>query len=182
VIVFTELPFRNALIGHARGIELTFQRRSANRLTGWVSYAYSKTLLRDEQNNLSFASDFDQRHTLSTHASYRFTGTFNVSGQWRFGSGQPIQGFFQREQGNINVGSERNQIRFPAYNRVDIRANKAFLFKKSKLTLSAEVLNVLNRENVSFLNLNVDRTGRRIFGSYAPAFPILPSVGIAIEF
>ena len=181
-IVFTEFPFRNALRGHARGIELTLQRRSANRLTGWVSYAYSRTHLRDEQNNLSFVSDFDQRHTLSTHASYRFTGTFNVSGQWRYGSGQPIVGFFQGNREALDIASERNRIRFPAYSRVDIRANKAFLFKKSKLTLSGEILNLLNRENIGFLNLNVDRQGRRIFGSFAPSFPILPSVGIAIEF
>jgi len=181
-IVFPEFPFRNALSGHARGIELTLQRRSANRLMGWVSYAYSRTRLRDEQNSLSFPSDFDQRHTISTHASYRFTGTFNVSGQWRYGSGEPIVGFFRGNREALDIGSERNRVRFPAYSRVDVRANKAFLFKRSKLTLSAEILNLLNRENIGFLNLVVDREGRRIFGTFAPSFPILPSVGIAIEF
>jgi hypothetical protein len=63
-----------------------------------------------------------------------------------------------------------------------VRVNKAFLFKKSKLTLSAEVLNVLNRENKSFLNFGGVGPGGRIFGSLAPSLPFLPSVGIAFEF
>ena len=182
LITFTEFPFRNALRGHSRGIELTLQRRSANRLSGWFSYAYSKTRLRDEQNNLSFAGDFDQRHSLTTYGSYRFTETFNLSGQWRYGSGQPIPGFFQAPDGLLILGSERNRVRFPAYSRVDVRVNKAFLFKKSKLTLSAEVLNLLNRENKSFLNFGGVGPGGRIFGSLAPSLPFLPSVGIAFEF
>lgn len=181
-ITFAEFPYRNALRGHSRGVELTLQRRSANRLTGWLSYAYSKTRLRAEQTGLDFAGDFDQRHTLGTYASYRFTETFNLSGQWRYGSGQPIPGFFQLTEGALSLGSERNRIRFPAYSRVDVRVNKAFLFKKSKLTLSAEVLNVLNRENRSFLNFGGVGPGGRVFGSFAPSFPILPSVGIAFEF
>jgi hypothetical protein len=181
-ITFAQFPFRNALRGQSRGIELTLQRRSANRLTGWLSYAYSKTRLRDEQNDLSFAGDFDQRHTVSANASYRFTETFNLSGQWRYGSGQPLAGFFALNEGVLSVGSERNQLRFPAYSRVDVRVNKAFLFKKSKLTLSAEVLNVLNRENRSYLNFIGVVPGGRIFGDFAPSFPFLPSVGIAIEF
>ena len=93
-------PYGNLLDGYARGIELTLQRRSANGLTGWVSYAYSKTLLKDQQDNLNFPSDFDQRHTLNVFGSYRFTETFNLSGQWRYGSGTPWVGFLQQEGSN----------------------------------------------------------------------------------
>jgi hypothetical protein len=182
LVTFNEFPFRNALRGHARGVELTLQRRSANRLAGWFSYAYSRTRLRDERNALSFPADFDQRHSVTTNASYRFTGTFNLSGQWRYGSGQPIPGFFQNTPEGLSLASARNLVRFPYYSRVDVRVNKAFLFKKTKLTLSAEVLNVLNRENLGYLNFNGVGPNGRVFGSLAPSFPVLPSVGIAIEF
>jgi Outer membrane receptor for ferrienterochelin and colicins len=176
--------FRNLLDGHARGVELSLQRRSANGLTGWVSYAFSKTLLRDQQHGLSFPSDFDQRHTLNVYGSYRFTETFNLSGAWRYGSGTPWVGFLQREGASINLGSERNQLRVPDYSRVDLRANKAFLFKKWKLTLSGEVLNVLYHKNEFDIESNLIRfraTGRFITG-LRESFRILPSVGVAIEF
>jgi outer membrane receptor for ferrienterochelin and colicin len=176
--------FRNSLDGHARGVELSLQRRSANGLTGWVSYAYSKTLLRDEQSGLSFPSDFDQRHTLNTYGSYRFTETFNLSGAWRYGSGTPWTGFLQRQGSSISLGSERNRLRVPDYSRVDLRANKAFLFKKWKFTLSGEVLNLLYHKNEFNIESNLVRfraTGRFITG-LRESFRILPSAGVAIEF
>src|SRR5260370_9834578 len=91
-ITFAQLPFRNSLSGHARGLEFTFQRRSANRLSGWVTYSFAKTIFRESPSGLSFAGDFDQRHTLSAYGSYRFTGPLNRSGQWRYGSGISIPG------------------------------------------------------------------------------------------
>jgi len=181
-ITFTEFQFRNALRGHARGIELTLQRRSANNLTGWISYSYSKTRLRDEQSHLSFISDFDQRHGVNAYASYRFTETFNLSGQWRYGSGLPIPGFLQRIGPDLFLASERNLVRVPAYNRIDVRANKAFLFKKWKLTLSGEVLNVLNRENLRYAGFDGYGSRGRVFGNLDKLLPILPSAGVAIEF
>jgi len=33
----------NSLRGYARGVELFVQRSSANRFTGWISYAYGRT-------------------------------------------------------------------------------------------------------------------------------------------
>ena len=177
-------PYRNLLDGYARGIELTLQRRSANGLTGWVSYAYSKTLLRDRQDNLSFPSDFDQRHILNMFGSYRFTETFNLSGQWRYGSGTPWIGFLRQQGSNISLGSERNQVRVPDYSRVDLRANKAFLFKRWKLTVSGEVLNAFyhkNEFNVESSLVRFRASGIFITG-LRESYRILPSVGVAIEF
>ena len=182
-VTLNRFPFRNALRGHARGLELTLQRRSANRLSGWVSYSYAQTRLQDEQNGLSFVSDFDQRHTVNTYGSYRFTETFNISGQWRYGSGYPIPGFFRSQGADLFLASGRNLARLPAYSRVDLRANKAFLFEKWKLTLSVELLNVTNHKNlrnplIDGLNLMTGRVSYR-FGETMPA---LPAVGISIEF
>ena len=61
-VSFGEFPFRNSLDGHARGFELTLQRRSANKLAGWISYSYLRTKLTDSQTGLSFVADNEQRH------------------------------------------------------------------------------------------------------------------------
>jgi len=182
-VTFSRFPFRNSLRGHARGVELTLQRRSANRLSGWVSYSYAQTRLQDEQSGLNFISDFDQRHTVNTYGSYRLTETFNLSGQWRYGSGLPIAGFFRSEGADLFLASERNLLRLPAYSRVDMRANKAFLFEKWKLTLSVELLNVTNHKNlraplINGLNLSTGRISYR----FGDMMPVLPALGISIEF
>ena len=51
-VTFQVYPFQNSLAGHARGLELTVQRRSANKLSGWISYAYSRTRLNDARDGL----------------------------------------------------------------------------------------------------------------------------------
>lgn len=170
-VIFLNSPFRNSLRGYARGFELSVHRRSANRLTGRISYSYSKARLKDKEAGFDFASDFDQRHTISTYASYRMTDTLNLSGQWRYGSGLPMVGFFQEVDGQIVLGSERNRVRLPVYSRLDMRISKAFYFKRSKLTLSGEVLNALGRDN-----FRQDGRGRE------KLLPFLPSVGVAFEF
>lgn len=183
-ITLEGFPFQNSLRGHARGVELSLQRRSANGLTGWVSYAYSRTRLQDQLDNLSFVSDFDQRHTINMYGSYRLTATFNLSAQWRYGSGLPWRGFLQQVGSTFSIGSERNTARLPYYSRVDLRANKAFLFRKWKLTLSGEVLNVLNRNN--FVDLRSDpiriKSRGRAFYGLTDLMPILPSIGVAFDF
>ncbi len=170
-VSFISLPFNNSVRGYARGFEVSLHRRSANRLAGWLSYSYSATRLRDRVTGFSFISDFDQRHTISGYGSYRLTETLNLSAQWRYGSGLPMVGFLQEIGEQLFLASERNRVRLPDYSRVDFRISKSFHFKRSKLTLIGEVLNVLARENV-----RQDGFGRQ------KLLPFLPSLGIAFEF
>jgi outer membrane receptor protein involved in Fe transport len=182
-VTFVEFPFRNALRGHARGIELTVQRRSANKLAGWISYAYLRTHLKDSQAGLSFVSDTDQRHTLNAFGSYRFTDTWNLSGTWRYGSGQPVPGFFRQVGEVYFLSPDRNLARLPFYSRVDVRVSKAFIFNKWKLTVNGEVLNLLNRNNVRYAGFDFfDASTGRVFGHLDRVLPILPSAGVVIEF
>ena len=182
VVTFAGFPFQNSVSGHARGIELTLQRRSANKLAGWVSYAYSRTLLKDIRDGLTFVSDADQRHTVNAYGNYRITDTWNLSSEWRYGSGQPIPGFFRQDAAGYFLSSQRNLTRVPYYDRLDVRVSKAFLFKKCKLTLTGEVLNLLNRSNVRYAGFDSYRANGRVLGQLDRVLPILPSAGIVIEF
>lgn len=186
VLTFTEVPFQNSLHGHARGIEVTLQRRSANKLTGWISYAYSQAKLADPQSGLSFVSDFDQRHTVNVYGSYRFNETWNLSSEWRYGSGQPVPGFLrqigtQPGQGYF-LSNLRNTVRLPAYSRADVRLNKAFLFNDWKLTLNGEIINATNRTNLRYAGFDGYRIDGRVFGQLDRVLPILPSAGVVVEF
>jgi len=182
IVTFTESPFRNALRGHARGFELMLQRRSANKLTGWISYAYSRTNLTDSQSGLTFASDTDQRHTLNVYGSYRFTETWNLSSEWRYGSGEPVPGFYRSVGPGYFLANERNLARLPYYSRADVRVSKAFLFKRWKMTLTGEVINALNRNNVRYAGFDGFDYSGRVYGQLDRVLPLLPSAGVVIEF
>jgi hypothetical protein len=183
VILFDQFPFRNALDGHARGFEVTLQRRSANKLAGWISYSYLKTKLTDSQTGLSFVSDTEQRHLLHIYASYRFTDTWNLSSVFRYGSGPPIPGFFRQVGNDYFLSERRNETRVPDYARWDVRMSKAFLFNRWKLTVTGEVLNVLNRENLRYEGFDrFSLINAQVFGQLARVLPILPTVGAVIEF
>ncbi len=181
-VSFAEFPFRNSLDGHARGFELTVQRRSANKLAGWISYSYVRTKLTDAQTGLSFVADNEQRHLLNAYASYRFTDTWNLSSVFRYGTGPPIPGFFRQVGDTFFLSDRRNEVRVPDYARLDVRVSKAFLFKRWKLTATGEVLNLLNRNNLRYAGFDgFDFTGR-VFGQLDRVLPILPSAGVVIEF
>ncbi|MBL8216728.1 MAG: TonB-dependent receptor [Bryobacterales bacterium] len=175
-------PVRNSLRGYARGVEVFLQRRSANKLTGWVSYAYGAARQRDAVAG-SFYADFDQRHTANVYAGYRLRPTANLSARLTYGSGFPIPGFLLRNGNQYMLARQRNGSRLDPYARVDVRANKDFTFDRWKLTLYAEAVNVTNRANYrfdSFNGYNV-RTGQAFVG-LDQMFPILPSAGLVLEF
>src|SRR4029077_4667477 len=116
---------------------------SVNKLSGWVSYSYGVARYREAATNLSFDGDYDQRHTFNAYATYRLRPSFNLSAKFRYGSNFPIVGFLKFDGTRLVLSDQRNQVRMPAYSRLDVRANKAFNFDRWKLTLYAEILNVL---------------------------------------
>lgn len=175
-------PLQNTLRGYSRGIEVFLQRRSANKLLGWVSYAYGRSRVRDAATGLSWDGDFDQRHTFSVYASYRWTNSLSTSLKYRYGSNFPIAGFFRRDSiGRLVLSDQRNQIRMPVYSRLDLRLNKAFRFDRWQLTLYGEVLNVLARENARYTT-NMDTTNGRLSVDKDTLFPVLPLAGVRIDF
>ena len=177
-----------ALQGSSRGVEVFVQRRSATGFTGWVSYAYGRTTDTDAGRHEIFPADFDQRHAFSAYGQVRVSPTTSVNARWRVGSGFPLPGYFEQRPAGMFVGSERNAVRLPAYARLDLRADRAFNYRSRRLTLFAEVVNVLNRTNSA-------PTRRSIYNSAAVVlangearefadtlFPLLPSIGIRLEF
>lgn len=179
-------PWLNSQRGYSRGAQVFIQRRSANGFTGWISYAYGHAEIRDSTLGVSFPSDFDQRHTFNAYVSRRLRPTVNVSARFTYGSGMPLPGFYRAEIGAGTayfLTTNRNGLRAPDYQRTDLRLNKAYVHKKSKATLFAEVVNLTNHHNRDFDSPGpYDSTTGRTFPNFFSMFPILPSAGIVYEF
>ncbi|MFN7930517.1 MAG: TonB-dependent receptor [Blastocatellia bacterium] len=164
-------PRQNTLNGYARGIEITLRRSAGKRLEGWFSYSNSRTWLRDQASHTAFVSDYDQRHTISTYGSFRFSDRLETNFLWRYGSGLPKTGFLPQTDGAAAVLSERNSLRLPFYSRLDWRLHRHFQFDHWRLQITAEILNVLAHENV-----------RQVKTGMQPLLPFVPSLGVTIDF
>jgi hypothetical protein len=178
--------WQNALNGDANGIELKLERRSANGLNGWLSYAWNKAELEDArgagQPAETFFADYDQRHTVNSYVAYRWSGRTSLSARWRYGSNFPIRGYIDATAAGFTLSAQRNGLRLPAFSRLDIRADRTFTYRKSRLTLFMEVINAANRDNYRPSSPGVNINTRRVFEPMETTFPLLPVAGILIEF
>ena len=178
----------NSLRGYSRGFEFTLQRRSANRLSGWVSYTLGYSRFVDKTTNAHFWGDFDQRHTVNMFGSYRLSQTINVSGNARYGSGFPVIGYLGQPimyggKAYFPIVSVRNDTRNPAYFRLDTRVNKAFYRKHTKITLYGEVINLTDHSNYLYWGFVPDYVSYGyIAAGRGTIMEILPSVGVSVEF
>jgi hypothetical protein len=174
--------YLNSLRGYSRGVEVFLQRSSANKFTGWISYAFGRTGMRDSVTGNRFPADLDQRHTTNVYGGYRLKPTVNLSVKMSYGSGFPIPGYLTKTSGLYYLTSVRNQLRMEPYVRTDFRVNKSWTKDKWKLTLFGEVINLTNRTNYIFDSF--DGYNSRTFQSSLTLdtmFPVLPSAGIVFE-
>jgi hypothetical protein len=176
-------PWLNSERGYSRGAQIFLQRRTANGFTGWISYAYGRAIISDGDLGVSFPSDYDQRQTLNAYVSRRLRPTVNVSARFTYGSGMPLPGFYRQDGTAYFLATNRNGLRAPDYQRTDLRLNKAYVHKKSKATLFAEVVNLTNHHNRDFDSPGpYDSLTGRTYPNFFSMFPILPSAGVLFEF
>ena len=112
----------------------------------------------------------------------RISPRTSVSAKLRMGSNFPAPGYYTESAGKYYVADTRNGVRLPSFARFDMRLNRTFTWSTRRLTLFAEVINVLNRENVRYHPPSIDvRTleARRLFESL---LPVVPSAGLLFEF
>jgi hypothetical protein len=172
----------NALDGYARGVELLVQRRSTTGLSGWLSYSLGFNRYEDRTTGESFDGDYDNRHAFNAYVLYRFNDRFSVAGKLRAGSNVPATGYWEQRGDQYFVSASRNTLPVPAYARLDVRAARTFNHRSNRITLFVEVMNVLARENVRYIQPGVNfRTGQA-FGLFESLIPLVPSAGVLVEF
>jgi hypothetical protein len=180
---------------YSRGLQFVLQRRSANRLSGWLGYtlAYSRQKTLDLSlpgigpflSRSAYSSTLnDQRHTLNVFASYRVTSTVNLSAKWLYGSGFPVTAGLSFEPvGGVLVPFRVTQPRLGPFQRLDLRADKSWAFIRWKMTLYGELLNVTNHNNPRLISAEVinPATGQAVIRT-DKGLPITPTAGLAFEF
>ena len=174
--------YQNGLDGHSRGLDTVVQRSSLNGLSGWISYSLSYTKYHDRQSGETFWGDWDQRHTANVYAAYRFNDRYSASTRFRYGSNFPAAGYFLQRGSQLFLSALRNDLRVPAYSRLDMRVNRTFTWSEKRLTLFVEVVNVYNRANVRQAAAGLNTQTFELFGLFDKMFPRIPSAGFLLEF
>jgi hypothetical protein len=175
---------------YSRGVQLVLQRRSANRLSGWLGYTLAQARAKYVEGissgvplGTSFPTLEDQRHSLNGFGSYRLTPTINLSGKLLYGSGYPVPSTNFAQVGNTYYAIGLNTVRLPAYARLDLRCDKSWAFQRWKLTLYGEVLNLTNHDNRIYTYISgVNPTTLQTTIQTEQELPVTPTAGLVFEF
>lgn len=148
--------------GKAYGIEVMVKKLTG-KLNGWVSYTYSRSLLRANDRTSSdapnkgnyYPSNYDKPHDFTMVSNYKFSHRFSLSLNFTYSSGRPYTppiGKYVLEGVPRIYYAERNQFRIPDYYRMDFSMNIEGNHKIKKLAHSSwtfAIFNVLGRKNPS---------------------------------
>jgi outer membrane receptor protein involved in Fe transport len=173
--------YENALDGSARGVELSVEGR-VRALSGWISYAYGRASHTDRLTGESFWSDYDQRHTINLVGRYRLPKALAFGMKWRYGSNVPVGGYYLHRDGAWFLTDRRNVSRFPTYSRVDVRADRVFTLRGSRVTLFAEVVNLFDRTNLGPSDPSIRARTLEAVRVTETLMPRVPAVGVTIGF
>ena len=146
--------------GRAYGVELMV-KRPAGKLTGWLSYSYSRSLLQEMldrgaetiNHGAWYNAPYDKPHEFKLVANYAITHRFSVSMNVDYSTGRPITvpiGRYYYDGAWRLAYSNRNTYRIPDYFRLDLALNidpghylKAF----AHTSITIGVYNVTGRKN-----------------------------------
>lgn len=146
--------------GRAYGIEFMIKKKEG-RLSGWLSYTYSRTQLKQDDPRISlpvnkggwYAADFDKPHEVKLISNYKFTHRYSVSFNVEYTTGRPITlpaSKYEFANGEYVYYSDRNAYRVPDYFRTDLSFNiepTHHLTILTHSTITVGVYNLTGRKN-----------------------------------
>ena len=175
--------------GRSYGIEFLV-RKNIGKLTGWISYTYSRTLrtIADINFGKEYRSPYDRPHNFVIVANYEINPRLSVAANWIYNTGQPVT----YPYGQYNIGyvtyaiynGSRNESRYPAYHRMDLSLNWQLpdrRWKRWDSELNVSVYNVYAHHNTWAVTFSQDGEGgvktERIY-----LFSAVPSISYHFKF
>ena len=156
--------------GRAYGVEL-MAKKTTGRLTGWVSYSYSRSQLREtESRSINhgewYNAPYDKPHEFKLAGNFALTHRFSLSLNVDYSTGRPVTvpvgRYYYADQWRM-VYSERNSYRIPDYFRVDAALNvdpghylKAF----AHVSFTLGVYNITGRKNPYSIFFRTEPSGQ----------------------
>jgi hypothetical protein len=140
--------------GKAYGAEFLV-KKSTGMLNGWVSYTYSRILLKQDDPNVGevinngnyYPANYDKPHSFNFTGNYRITHRYSMSLNLVYSTGRPITlpvaKYFYAGSERVYY-SDRNAYRIPDYFRSDFSFNIEGNHKVHQLTHNSWTVGVYN--------------------------------------
>jgi len=174
--------------GRSFGTEF-FLKKNSGKLHGWISYTLSKTdrMFDDIYDGKAFPAKQDRRHDLSIVAIYRLGKRWTISGTWVYYTGNAVTfpaGKYEIEGTTVNMYTERNGHRMPAYHRMDLGVNlKGKERKRYESSVDLSIYNVYSRRNAYSIRFEEDEDDpSKTVAKKLSLFPIVPSITYNFRF
>ncbi|MBQ4280282.1 MAG: TonB-dependent receptor [Rikenellaceae bacterium] len=146
--------------GKAYGVELML-KKTAGKFNGWVSYTYSRILLRQNDPNVSmlindgnwYPANYDKPHEFKFVGNYKVTHRFSFSLNCDYSTGRPITlpvAKYEYAGGERVYFSDRNAYRIPNYFRLDVSFNVETGHKQTRAvrgSFNVGIYNLTGRKN-----------------------------------
>ncbi|MBP6386789.1 MAG: TonB-dependent receptor [Pseudarcicella sp.] len=182
--------------GKAYGLEL-YLAKNTGKLTGWLSYAYSKSerTFQNINQGKTFVSTFDRPHYLNVVMAYKLSSKWSVNTAWTLQSGHaatlPIAAYNNNEYQAQYIYSDRNAQRLPMYHRLDLSFSKNIIIHKNnktrERTLTLGLYNSYFRMNANAVFYTQkfsysENEPKQTVAQKITLFPILPSISYRWKF
>lgn len=186
--VYVDGEVRNGK-GRAYGAEFLV-RKNFGRLTGWLSYTYSRSFRTIKEINFGeeYVSPYDRPHNISIVLNYEFNRRFDISASWVYNTGQPVTypyGKYTVDGVTYAIyNGERNKSRYPDYHRLDLSATLKCKdrHKRWKGEWNFSIYNAYGRKNVWAVLFVPGEEENSISTQQVSLFSIIPSVSYNFKF
>ncbi len=175
------------------GLELEFMKRFG-KYNFRTNYTYSKSTrdFADLNNGMMFDYRYDRTHMFNCNMSANLGSKADVSLNFIYGTGNPAtfptSEIIELETSNGDkylsiIYSEKNNVRFKDYVRVDLGFNFYTKYKFGKQKFFIGVYNLLNTTNPLFLDIRRNKFDPDVYELQSVSvLPILPAINYSLSF
>ena len=168
--------------GRAYGLELVAKHELTKKFTGWLAYTLMRSERMDSGTNTWRLFQSDQTHNLTVIGTYQLPRNWQIGGRFRYGTGNPttpVNTSVYDSSLNLYqpIYSTKFSTRVPAFQQLDIRLDKTWIYNKWIFNAYVDLQNVYNHSNPqqSEFNYNYQKS------QYTTGFPIYPIIGLRGE-
>ncbi|HPN34316.1 MAG TPA: TonB-dependent receptor [bacterium] len=136
----------------SRGVEVTVQKKLAERIYGMAGLSFFKSRYRG-LDNVWRDRVFDNRFLASFEGGYKPSAAWEFSARWVYAAGAPYTplDLNKSAQASSEVldANAINARRYPAYHSLNIRFDRRFHFAEANLIMYLSAWNLYDRKNIA---------------------------------
>lgn len=181
--------------GRSYGVEWA-AHKDLGKVTGWLAYtlSWSDRLFPELNDGQRFPSRYDNRHKLNIVASWRISKKVELNAAWVYNTGNRVtlplyvySGNGQNPDWEMNrpvfLWGERNQVRLPAYHRLDLGLNIYRPKKKGRMGIwNISLYNAYCHMNAFTIRTSYNKETGEAKASTLSLLPVIPTVSYTYKF